>query len=488
MKIQLPPKERHLLQKINASIFANPFSQERIETDCYIAKLPSSTPPDLLLARVLEIVNDTIQSFQDNAWANITKYQSKDQELARSLFLFFVFHRYIKQFDQHIQEQIEKQDTCCQLCFSNSITYDLEQFGFSEQETDKYIALFFQMRRGFYFIKHTIHGISPCMEELRSRLWNTIFTKNIAVYVNSLWNRMEDFSTLLLGETGTGKTTAARAIGCSGFIPFDRRKKAFKESFTKAFLAINISQYPAQLIESELFGHVKGAFTGAVTNHAGLFSRSSSYGSVFLDEIGEVSIPIQIKLLQILEERVFTPVGGEVNERFSGRIISATNQPYNSLRCKNVLRDDFFYRMSSDIITIPSLKKRIEQTPEEMELLTGRLLKKIIGINDKAIENNILDQIRKALPPTYSWKGNVRELEQFIRHILINEQVSMPEYSASNSIPSQLEEELRAGKLTIHELSKQYCEHLYGQFGTYQEVAKRTGLDRRTVKKYLNSA
>src|SRR5438552_12916529 len=183
-------------------------------------------------------------------------------------------------------------------------------------------------------------GQSPCMKELRRHLWNNIFTHDVRCYDRYLWNRMEDFSTLLLGETGTGKGTAAAAIGRSGFIPFDEKKGCFAESFTRGFIALNLSQYPETLIESELFGHKKGAFTGAIEAHEGIFSRCSAYGAIFLDEIGEVSASLQIKLLQVLQERTFSPVGSHETLRFRGRVIAATNQPIDHLRQR--IRDDFF--------------------------------------------------------------------------------------------------------------------------------------------------
>src|SRR5439155_22025679 len=116
--------------------------------------------------------------------------------------------------------------------------------------------------------------------------WNNIFTHDVRCYDRYLWNRMEDFSTLLLGETGTGKGTTAAAIGRSGFIPFEEKKGCFAESFTRSFVALNLSQYPEALIESELLGDKKGAFTGAIEAHERSFSRGSHCGARFLDDGG----------------------------------------------------------------------------------------------------------------------------------------------------------------------------------------------------------
>jgi transcriptional regulator with GAF, ATPase, and Fis domain len=293
---------------------------------------------------------------------------------------------------------------------------------------------------------------------------------------------MEDFSTLLLGETGSGKGAAAAAIGRSGFIPFNPNAQRFEESFTRAFVSINLSQYPESLIEPELFGHRKGAFTGAIEKHEGVFSRCSAHGAIFLDEIGDVSIPVQIKLLQVLQERTFSPVGGHEKMRFKGRVIAATNKSVDELRRKGEFRDDFYYRLCSDIITVPPLRERIRETPKELDMLAGHLMERICGAKLKL---PIIGKLKEGLGRNYAWPGNVRELEQAIRRIMIT-----GAYAGDSCIEAKAEssmsEVFESGSLTAKELVEKYCCELYEVHGNYGEVARRTGLDWRTVKKNVN--
>ena len=127
---------------------------------------------------------------------------------------------------------------------------DLVRSGFSEEAAARYLALFFQLRRAFYFILRSLAGECESMRTLRESLWNNVFTHDMRGYDAALWNRMEDFSTLLLGETGTGKGQAAAAIGRSEFIPYLPAERRFAANFTETFIAINLSQFPEDLIES----------------------------------------------------------------------------------------------------------------------------------------------------------------------------------------------------------------------------------------------
>ena len=325
------------------------------------------------------------------------------------------------------------------------------------------------------------------MKELRRQLWNSVITHDIRWYDDFLMDRMEDFSTLLLGETGTGKGTAAMAIGRAGLIPFDEKKGRFVESFTHAFTSINLSQFPEMLIESELFGHKKGSFTGAIEDHEGVFSRCSPHGSILLDEIGEVSVPVQIKLLQVLQERKFAPVGGHEAQRFRGRVIGATNRAIDELHVQGVFRDDFFYRLCSNIIVVPPLRQRLREDPDEIELLLRHTLSRMVGDGAERVMGRVREAIDRCLPKDYAWPGNVRELEQCVRRILLTNRYVPVTDRAATRAGRDLADRMEAGALSASDLLATYCAMLYERHGTLAEVARRTGLDRRTAKKYVES-
>jgi len=326
------------------------------------------------------------------------------------------------------------------------------------------------------------------MREFRRQLWNNVFTQNIRLYERHLWNRMEDFSTLLLGETGSGKGAAAAAIGRSGYIPFDEKQNRFAESFLRGFLALNLSQFSESLIESELFGHRKGAFTGAVETHEGVLARCSPHGAIFLDEIGEVSAPVQIKLLQVLQERTFCPVGSHEPVRFRGRVIAATNRPLETLRGRGLFRDDFFYRLCSDVIHVPPLRQRLQEDSEELHRLLDHVVASIIGEPAPELVAQVEETLHRTVGDRYAWPGNVRELEQAVRRMLLTGHYTSSAPPASHDLMERLIAGIEAETLDANGLLAGYCALLYENVGSYEAVARQTNLDRRTVKKYVKQS
>jgi len=484
-KRPLRSEERDFFTLVSRAAFANPFSEERSEIDLQISGMYTSASDEELIQKVLHEVTIRISQLEQDDMADINCYSGEDRNMIEKVFLFILFYRFKDQFDQLIAAQIEAGDAPVKIPFYNEAFMEGSKRGFNEDLFRRYFSLGFQIRRAYFFIDRSMIGNSACMKALRASLWNNIFTHNIELYNRYLLNRMEDFSTLLLGETGTGKGTAALAIGRSGFIPLDRRRKSFEESFTRSFISINLSQFPETLIESALFGHKKGAFTGAIDDYQGVFERCSPYGAILLDEIGEVSKPIQIKLLQVLQERVFNPVGSQKKSRFNGRVIAATNRPVKEIRDKGLFRDDFYYRLSSDVIVIPPLRQRISEDPHELDVLLEKTIEWLIGKPSPELCKLAYDVIEKQLGQNYSWPGNVRELEQCVRRIMLKGMYTGEKGSDELDLCRYLVGGLEQGDIDAFRLISGYCYLLYQRHRTFEEVARRTGLDRRTVKKYI---
>ena len=453
-KHSLTPQERELFSLVARASIVNHFDEERLLIDRQIAKAPDTFFGKELLIKVIERISAAITTLENEKRANIQMYAGEDRRLVEFTFLFEIFHKLMEDFDQLIIDQIKSDEASIPVHFLDNAIKTFQERGFTSEQAIEYLANFFQLRRAYYFIKERLVGTSPCMQKLRVDLWNNVFTCNQLFFKDYLISRMEDFSTLILGETGTGKGTAAAAIGRSGFIPFDIKTKTFAESFTRAFVSLNLSQYPEALIESELFGHRKGAFTGAIEAHDGIFAKCSPYGAIFLDEIGDASIPIQIKLLHVLQERTFSPVGSHKKIRFSGRVIAATNKDINTLRNQNKFRDDFYYRLCSDIIKVPSLYERITE-------------------NEKELGKN------------YRWPGNVRELEQCVRRIILKQDYEGDIMQTGHDPVSKLVDDIRNETIDASCLLSKYCGFLYQRHGTYEAVSRIVGLDRRTVKRYV---
>ncbi len=216
---------------------------------------------------------------------------------------------------------------------------------------------------------------------------------------------------LILGESGTGKELLARAI------------HAASSRANKPFLAVNCAAIPEQLLESELFGYAKGAFTGAATAQQGLFQAADG-GTLFLDEIGDMPLSLQAKLLRVLQEGAVRPVGSTQSVNVDVRIVSATHRNLDTMRAERTFREDLFYRLNVVALKLPSLSERREDIP----LLANHFLKKIATRYRKPVPTLAPDALASLVPAP--WPGNVRQLEN-----LLEQAVAL---STTNIIPLSL--------------------------------------------------
>jgi sigma-54 specific flagellar transcriptional regulator A len=208
-----------------------------------------------------------------------------------------------------------------------------------------------------------------------------------------------DSTVLILGESGTGKEICARAI------------HALSPRRQRPFVAVNCGAIPAELLESELFGHEKGSFTGAITTRKGRFEIAEG-GTLFLDEIGDMSLPMQVKLLRILQERIYERVGSNVSSECDVRIIAATHRNLEESIVRGSFRGDLFYRLNVFPIEMPTLSERIDDMPE----LIGDFVR--MSANRGRPKLRLLQETQDALCG-YAWPGNIRELSNLIERLAI---------------------------------------------------------------------
>lgn len=343
-------------------------------------------------------------------------------------------------------------------------------------------AFFHQIRRAFHHSFIHIVGTSMSAARLRAAIWQSVFTHDLRRYRRSLYQRMGDLTTLITGPSGTGKELVARSIGLSRYIPFDAKSQTFVEDVNGSFHALNLSALSPTLIESELFGHRRGAFTGAVADRVGWLQACPALGTVFLDEIGELDPHIQVKLLRVLQTRTFQRLGDTETRKFHGKVIAATNRDLAAEIRAGRFRTDFYYRICSDLIVTPPLADQLRECPDDLHRLLVFIARRVVGEEEAVtLADEVAIWIEKNLGRDYAWPGNFRELEQCLRNVLIRRQYRPPAIGAG-SARGELAEAVRAGTLSVDELLRRYCSLVYADSGSYEEASRRLGVDRRTVK------
>lgn len=370
----------------------------------------------------------------------------------------------------------------------------------SQRDKSHLFSLFHQIYRAFFNIFHCVIGQSKPAAQLRSRIWESIFTVNMRRYRDCLYQHLHEVTTLVTGPSGSGKELVSRAIGLSRYIPFDVTSGQFKAHFETSYAAINISAFSSNLVESELFGHAKGAFTGAVTARAGWLESCGRFGSILLDEIGELELPTQVKLLRVLQNREFQRSGESKTRKFEGKLIAATNRDLRAQIELKHFREDLYYRLCADVIETPSLHAQVQDNPAVLENLVGFILQRMVPDVQVELTNEIVGWLHDHLPQNYCWPGNIRELEQCVRNLMIhgNYQFDRRFTSGTALRPSVLSSQIPGVQiladqianleLTADELTAAYCKIAYQQTKSFEKAAHRLQIDRRTVRKKADSA
>ena len=497
------PAQLHKAKALGNLGFTNPFGEERIALEKQILGT------DYTPAFHVWVITPTHQGFSPNL-AKLAqaaeellaigqhrlkqRYQPTDEEwqIYGELALYALYYRYESAFIQAVtSEHLSKVIMPFYKRFVvdwQSIFADTPLAALPQYQLDHMFALFFQIRRAFHFIFRAILGTSRAAAALRMSVWQSIFGYDIRRYHRSLYSRMHEVSTLILGESGTGKELVASAIGLARYIPFDGKSQRFEGDYWQDFQAVHLAALPLTLLESELFGHKKGSFTGATSDRAGYLETAQHSQSVFLDEIGELPAEVQVKLLRVLQNRRFQRVGDNQSREFYGKIISATHRDLGAAIEQGHFRADLYYRLCSDIIRTPSLATQLADNTDELHHLITLVTAKIVNTdiaNEVAKEAH--DWIRQHLP-NYTWAGNMRELEQCVRSILIHGAYYPARGGNIKDCKQQFANEIMAGNLDHDTVIGRYYALVYAQTQNYEAAAQRLNTNWRTVKSRMDMA
>ncbi|HWA15800.1 MAG TPA: sigma-54 dependent transcriptional regulator [Gemmatimonadales bacterium] len=281
---------------------------------------------------------------------------------------------------------------------------------------------------------------------------------------------------LITGETGTGKELVARTI------------HRFSDRAAQRMVSVNCSALAEGLLESELFGHVKGSFTGATTNRSGLF-READQGTIFLDEIGDISPALQSRLLRVLQEQEIVPVGAETPVKVDVRVIAATHRDLPAMVRDRTFREDLYYRLNVVTIPLPALRERRHDIPLLIDYFLNRLAARHgrgpVAI-DPAAQSRLL---------AWHWPGNVRELENVLERALVLAELDVigPEHLPTNigaaaaaAYPTEAVDAAPAELLTLEELDRRHVFHvLEVTGGNREETSRILGISRRTLTRMI---
>jgi two-component system response regulator HydG len=278
---------------------------------------------------------------------------------------------------------------------------------------------------------------------------------------------------LLTGETGTGKGLVARAIHATGTRASGR------------FVSVNCAALPENLLESELFGHVKGAFTGATANRGGLFSDADG-GTLFLDEIGEMTHSLQAKLLHVLENGTVRPVGANQERRVDVRVVAATHRDLRERVAKGIFREDLLYRLDVLSIEIPPLRQRQEDIPvllaHFLERASSQHPESPVRSFSKAALERLLD---------HRWPGNVRELEHLVERVVLlgrSTEVEPDELPRAVGRSSAAQVTFQGEILPLREMQRRYAAWVFDSLGGRRmATAERLGVDIKTLGRLLKA-
>ena len=487
-------KVSFLLLQVKELSFVNPFSYRREEIESEILqslgririreeRFVKIDPRFDQVLHWLSLVEDYLLTDDSEEFSG-KKWTASKEALA----YFCLFHELIPELDSlsKLSKTVDSKNRSVFRMVMNGI--EKRRKLISEKEISLWrnpahlFSCFYQLRRAFLYISQGIQGESATISKLRERIWESIFTHDMLSYQQWMYQVVGEFPTIIIGPSGSGKEVIAGAIARSRFIPYLEKEGVFLTHPSESFFPVHLSSLSETLLESELFGHIEGSFTGAIRDHKGVFRIAGDQGSVFLDEIGDVPESVQVKLLRVLQSGEYQPIGGERKNYYKGKIIAATHRDLSERMESGKMREDFFYRLCGDQIQTVSLREILDDSPGEMDLFISFICEKLFGKKGgMEISPGISRILNKSLPEDYLWPGNFRELEQAVRNVVVTGSYYPPKSSGKDQ---GIDRHYQRTDLSMNQWISLYANQAYENFGSYREAGKQLGVDQRTLKKW----
>ncbi|MDX2038324.1 MAG: sigma 54-interacting transcriptional regulator [Isosphaeraceae bacterium] len=508
--------------------YVNPFLPERIELEkkalgpAYreegpiLRKRLGETYEDLFgnVPAMRKLAQELIDEIRERIEAGASA--TRDELLVyENLSLYSLYARFMNSIDGIVSKEIARARWDGKVPFWDEFASEFDRLFHlprhelpSRHDPAVVFAGFHQIERAFSAIYHRIFGGSMPAARLRADVWQSIFTRDMNRYIRSLHRVMSKVPTLILGPSGSGKELVASAVGRSCFIPFNKDSRSFDVGASYAYVPINISALSGNLIESELFGHKAGSFTGATKDRVGRLATCGPSGAVFLDEIGELDLSIQVKLLRVIQNREFTQVGGNDAVAFQGKFIAATNRDLEAEIAAGRFRHDLYYRLCADQIATPSLAEQLSALPEDLREMVRFVVEEIfrgstgesttamspppsnshIEEDVELLTDDAVDWIERELGFDYAWPGNFRELGQCVRNVMIRGSYRRAASRKPMNVASPVDrflESIRGTELSERDLVRRYRAYAYHRSGkSYAAAASILKCDWRLIKQH----